>query len=149
MDIIDRNERIARQWFEEMWSQPNFDLAKEIIDKNYDPSWVSITKKGPEQVIHEIRYFRSVFPDLKYQIIELSAEEQKVWVRYKATGTQQGNAWGFEPSNKTIEFEGAAILYINRGGKVIDRWGAYCFYDVLTDLELVPPLWELSGKLKK
>ncbi len=32
-------------------------------------------------------------------------------------------------------------------GKIIDRWGAFCFYDILADLELVPPFWELSQRL--
>ena len=32
----------------------------------------------------------------------------------------------------------------NEEGQVINRWGAYSFYDVLHDLKLVPPIWELS-----
>jgi predicted ester cyclase len=84
---------------------------------------------------------------LKYEIIEINGEEDKVWIRYKAKGTQKGNAWGFEATGKNVEFEGATILYINSEGKIVDRWGAFCFYDLLTDLGLVPPLWELSEKL--
>ena len=45
---------------------------------------------------------------------------------------------GFEPTNKYIEFEGATILYINSKGKIIDQWGAFCFYDIFTDLGVVP-----------
>jgi predicted ester cyclase len=142
-----RNEAIGRRWYEEMWSKPDLDIADEIVDKEYDPDWVHIDAVGPAQIKHEIRYFRSVFPDLKYDIIEISGEEDKVWIRYKAKGTQKGNAWGFEASGKEVEFEGATILYINSQGKVIDRWGAFCFYDILTELGLVPSLWELSKHL--
>jgi hypothetical protein len=46
-----------------------------------------------------------------------------------------------------MEFEGATILYINSEGKVTDRWEAFCFCDLLTDLGLLPPLWELSKML--
>jgi predicted ester cyclase len=142
-----RNENIGRQWFEEMWSKPDFDLADKIIDEQYDPEWVSIDKVGPDQVKHEIRYFRSVFPDLKYEVVDIISDGEKVWIRYKGSGTQKGNAWGFAPSGKRVEFDGATILYINSKGKVIDRWGAFCFYDILSELELVPPLWELSQSL--
>jgi hypothetical protein len=31
---------------------------------------------------------------------------------------------------------------------IVDRWGAFCFYDILHELGLVPPLWELSGRLR-
>ena len=139
-----RNESIGRRWFEVMWSRPDPEVADEIVDKNYNPDWVHIDAVGPAQVKHEIKYFRSIFPDLKYEVFEIVGEENKVWVRYKATGTHKGNAWGFQPTQKKIEFEGATILYISSEGKVIDRWGAFCFYEILMDLKLVPPFWELS-----
>ncbi|MFX1559243.1 MAG: ester cyclase [Promethearchaeota archaeon] len=142
-----RNETIGRRWYEEMWSKPDLKVADEIIDKDYDPEWVHIDAVGPAQIKHEIKYFRSVFPDLKYEIVEISGEEEKVWIRYRAKGTQKGSAWGFEPTGKEVEFEGATILYINSNGKVVDRWGAFCFYDVLTELGLVPSLWELNKHL--
>jgi predicted ester cyclase len=140
------NERIAHLWYEVMWSRPDPGLADELVDSNYAPEWIQIDKKGPEQIKHEIRYFRSVFPDLKYEIVETAALSDRVWIRYKARGTQLGSAWGFPPTGKTVEFEGATVLYI-RQGKVIDRWGAFSFYDILTDLGLVPPLWELKDHI--
>ena len=45
--------------------------------------------------------------------------------------------------NEEVEFEGATILYINPEGKIIDRWGAFCFYDIFADLGLLPQFWEL------
>ena len=140
------NERIAHLWYEVMWSRPDPGLADELVDSSYAPEWIHIDKKGPEQIKHEIRYFRSVFPDLKYEIVETAALSDRVWIRYKARGTQSGSAWGFPPTGKTAEFDGATLLYI-RQGKVIDRWGAFSFYDILTDLGLVPPLWELKDHI--
>jgi len=143
----ERNEAIGRRWYEEMWSKPDLDMADEIVDKDYDPDWVHIDAVGPSQIKHEIKYFRSIFPDLKYEIVDIIGEADRVWIRYKGRGTQKGNAWGFEPTGNAVEFEGATILFINSKGKIIDRWGAFCFYDLLTDLGLVPPLWELNKKL--
>ena len=140
------NEQIAHLWYEVMWSQPNLDLADELVAPDYAPEWVHIDKKGPEQIKHEIKYFRSVFPDLKYEIVESAGLPDRVWIRYKAKGTQLGSAWGFSPTGKAVEFDGATILYI-RNGKVIDRWSAFSFYDILTDLGLVPPLWELRNHI--
>ncbi|MFW9994379.1 MAG: ester cyclase [Candidatus Odinarchaeota archaeon] len=139
-----RNEDIGRRWYEEMWSKPDPSAADEMVDENYAPDWVQIDTKGPAQIKHEIKYFRSVFPDLNYEIVEINAEENKVWIRYKGTGTHLGNAWGFAPTGKKVEFEGAEILYINPEGKITDRWGAFCLYDIFADLGLVPPFWELS-----
>jgi len=140
------NERIAHLWYEVMWSKPDPDIADEIVDPDYAPAWVHIDKKGPAQIQHEIKYFRSVFPDLKYEILETASLPDRVWIRYKAKGTQLGAAWGFPSTGKAVEFDGATILYI-RDGKVVDRWSAFSFYDILTDLGLVPPLWELKDRL--
>ncbi|MFW9851546.1 MAG: ester cyclase [Candidatus Thorarchaeota archaeon] len=147
--FIDRNKKIARLWFEEMWSKPNFEVANKIIHPDYNPEWVQIPKKGPEQVIHEIKYFRSAFHDLKYDILDIIADDTKVWVRYKATVKHGGRAWGFEATNKEAEIEGMSILEIDKEGKVVNQWGAFCLFDILVDLELVPPFWELSEYFPK
>ena len=143
---LEENERVAHLWYEVMWSKPDPDIADQIIDPNYAPTWIQIDKKGPAQVKHEMKYFRSVFPDLKYEIVETAALADRVWIRYQARGTQLGPAWGFPATGKTIEYDGATILYI-RDGKVIDQWSAFSFYDMLTELGLVPPLWELKDHI--
>jgi predicted ester cyclase len=143
----ERNVEIARRWFEELWSHGQLDVADEIVDPEYAPEWIQIDATGPGQVKHEVKYFRSVFPDLVYEIADIVGLEDRVWVRYRGSGTQEGAAWGFEPTGKQATFEGATILSINSGGKIIDRWGAFCFYDIFADLGLVPPFWELSQNL--
>jgi hypothetical protein len=144
---LSQNEKTARRWYAEMWSKPDLDLADEIVDPGYAPDWIHIDATGPAQVKHEMRYFRSVFPDLKYEIVDSAGHGDRVWVRYRATGTQAGKAWGFEASGNQATFEGVTIFSFGPDGKIVDRWGAFCFYDLLHDLGLVPPLWELSQHL--
>jgi len=143
-----QHEAVVRRWYQELWSKPDLDVADEIISADYQPDWVQIDKKGPEQIKHEVRYFRSVFPDLVYQVVDMVSAEDRVWVRYRATGTQTGPAWGFPATHRQVSFEGATIFYLDSEGKIADRWGAFCFYDLLADLELVPPFWELKDSLK-
>ena len=140
----ERNLELAQRWFEELWSKPDLDVADEIVDLDYDPDWIHIDAKGPDQVKHEIRYFRSVFPDLRYEIVDMAAADDRVWVRYRGSGEQKGEAWGFAPTGKKVDFEGVTILCIDPAGRIVDRWGAFSFYDLLVDLGLVPQLWELS-----
>ena len=81
------------------------DVADEIVDPGYAPDWVQIDAKGPEQIKHEIRYFRSIFSDLKYEIVDAVSQTDRVWVRYRGSGTREGNGWGFEATGKQVEFE--------------------------------------------
>ncbi len=145
---VERNLAIAERWFTELWSIPDPEVADEIVSPNYAPEWIQIEVKGPAQVKHELRYFRSIFPDLRYEIVDAVASEDKVWIRYRGTGTQEGNAWGFEATGREINFEGVTIFQLDDEGMIIDRWGAFSFYDILADLDLVPPLWELREHLR-
>lgn len=145
---VEKNVELARRWFNDLWSKPDLAVADEIVAPDYAPDWIQIPAQGPAQVKHEIRYFRSVFPDLQYEIVDMVALADRVWVRYKGTGTQRGTAWGFEPTGRSVEFEGVTILYTSPEGKIVDQWGAFSMYDIFSDLGLVPPIWELSEYLE-
>jgi len=138
------NSDLIKRWFYELWGDGQLAVADEIMDDEYAPDWIQIEKKGAAQVQHEVRYFRSIFPDLTYEIIDSTEQDDKVWVRYKGRGTQNGAGWGFEPTGKQVEFEGVTIFTISPNNKICDRWGAFCMYDIFADLGLVPPFWELN-----
>ena len=135
----------AQRWSDELWSEGRLDVADEIVAPDYKPDWIQIEKTGPDQVKHELRDFRAMFPDLNYQILDSSISKERVWIRYKGQGTHLGAAWGFEPTGKQAAFEGVTILYFDDSGKIRDQWGAFCFYDIFVELGLVPPYWELSA----
>ncbi|MFN2189694.1 MAG: ester cyclase [Candidatus Promineifilaceae bacterium] len=141
--MTSQNIATANKWYGELWSQGKLEIADAIIDPVYAPEWVQIDATGPEQIKHEVKYFRSAFPDLVYEIVGIVEQGNEVWVRYRGTATHAGTAWGFEPTGNQVTFEGAAILTFNESGKICDRWGAFCLYDILADLELVPPFWQL------
>ncbi len=144
---VERNIRNAVRWYEEMWSLPDYDLADALVHPDYDPEWVQIPKQGPEQVRHEMRYFRGMFPDLRYQVLDRIGQGDRVWLRYRGTGTHAGAGWGFEASGKQAVFEGVGIFMFDTQGLVVDRWGMFSFYDIFTSLGLAPPWWELSRHL--
>ncbi len=144
---ITESEQIGKLWFEDMWNKPDFTIADNIIDPEYKPEWIHIDMVGPALVKYEIKQFRTIFEDLVQKVVQIKGEENKVWVWYRAQATHTGEAWGFKATNKRIEFEGAAILFINSERKVFDLWDSYCFYDVLEKLELVPALGELHKYL--
>jgi hypothetical protein len=144
---IEETEKIGRLFLEEMWSKPDLNIFDKIFDPKYNPEWIQIDKIGSAQIKYEIKYFQSLFPDLKYKIIEIKGEEDKIWVRYEGHGTHLGKGWGFKPTGKKLIFEGAAILYINSEGKIINQWSAFCFYDVFDELGVVSIFLELSKYL--
>ena len=109
---IEETEKIAKLFYEVMWSKPDLTIADEIVDLKYNPSWIQIEKEGPAKMKHEITYFRKMFPDLTYKIVEMKGEVDKVWIRYIGNGTHLGRSWGFEPTKKKVSFESYQYYYI-------------------------------------
>lgn len=140
------NLEIAKLFYEKMWSEADFEVAEKIIHEDYHPKDVMMPEKGPALLKKEISYFRSIFPDLQYKIVDYNEEKEKIWIRYKGIGTQEGDGWGFPANGKSVEFEGCAILTI-RDGKVVDAWRNYSLFDIFVQLGHIPPLWELAEKL--
>ncbi len=97
---IEETEKIGKIFFEIIWSKPDLPITDEIVDHKYNLSWIQINKVGPTQIKHEITYFRNIYPALKYQIVDMKGEEDKVWGRYKGHRIHLGKGWGFEPTEK-------------------------------------------------
>jgi steroid delta-isomerase-like uncharacterized protein len=55
------------------------------------------------------------FPDLKHNIIEQVAADDKVVTRWVATGTHSGSFMGVAATGKRVEFAGINIYTINHG----------------------------------
>lgn len=134
---------IIKKFYEDLWSKGDLDVADEIIHPEYDPDWVQIPKKGPEQIKHEVKYFRSVFSEVTYRIEKHAQNEHEVWVLYSMSGLHDGNPWGFEATGKRFETQGTGIFTI-KDGKIIDRTGVFCMYDVFNSLGLIPAWFEFS-----
>lgn len=137
---------IAKIFYEEMWSKPDLDIVDVIIHPDYHPADVGMPERGPTLLIKEINYFRSIFPDLKYEIVDLTQKENKVWVRYRCTGTQKGAGWGFPASGKSVNIDEVSILTIENG-QVVDSFRSYCLYRMFSQLGHIPPFWELADRL--
>ncbi|MCY3412473.1 MAG: ester cyclase [Candidatus Heimdallarchaeota archaeon] len=142
------NKEIIKLFYEKMWSEGDLIITDQIIHPEYHPRDVGMPEKGPALLKKEIGYFRSIFPDLHYRIIEMVEDGDKICVRYQGNGTQKGNGWGFEPTDKKIEFDGAAIFTLE-SGLIIDSWRSYCLFDIFVQTGHIPPLWELADALKK
>ncbi len=122
----DRNKAAVVRLIDEVWSQGNLDVADELIAPAYvihhDPGdpWESKTlnhESFKERVVHA----RTIFPDLRFQILELIAEGDKVAVSWRFRGTQAGPLPGMPASGKPVEVSGITI-YDFEGDKIAGHW---------------------------
>ena len=101
MEILE----VAKGFYEKGWNKRDFEYLEKIIDPSYHPEWVLMPEKGSALVKKEINYLTTAIPDLKYEIMKLSQDNDTAWVWYRLKGTQTNNFFGFPPSNKIFSHE--------------------------------------------
>ena len=72
------------------------------------------------------RQWRTAFPDLHFEIVDLLAEGDKVLTRWVLTGTHRGEFLGIAPTGKAIRVEGMSLDRIEGGlvAEGFDGWDA-------------------------
>ena len=109
-----------------------------LLDKFIAPDYVHHAQKlrGLESVKQYETMVYKGFPDLHDTIEDIIAEEDKVWVRVKVTGTHTGEYRGLAPTGKKITVTYVGIYRI-ADGKAVERWSVYDMLDFYKQLGVI------------
>lgn len=142
--MIEQNKRLVRRLMEEDISQGDEAVADVIIHPEFvdhtNPPGMRHGLKGHKAIV---RLFRSIFPDLVWQIDELIAEGDKVVARTTMRGTQRGEFFGIPPTGKAVEMTGIHVVRI-ADGRIIEHWGSNDDLGLLRQLGAIPQPGELT-----
>jgi steroid delta-isomerase-like uncharacterized protein len=124
----DENKRIAREFFERIWNQGDESAIDQFIPLNAqgnDPDFGA----GREGFKAQWRQWRTAFPDLHFEVIDLIAEGDKVLTRWTLTGTHRGEFLGAPGTGNAIKVEGMSLDRIEDGlvAEGFDGWDNYGF----------------------
>ena len=119
MDLIYRNKELIKN-FEIMINTADENLADELVagDASFYTPASSEPLYGGKGYLSVVHWMRQGFSDVQWHIQEMIADEEKVAVRWKLTGTHDGKFMGIAPTNKKISVCVMNFYYINKDGKV-------------------------------
>lgn len=105
-----------------MWNQWRFDLADEIAA----PALVfrgslGVHLAGREALKGYMRLVRAAFPDFHNQVEQLVSEGNTVVARLTYSGTHAGDFQGIPPTQRRIEYAGAAFFTV-AGARIQSGW---------------------------
>lgn len=81
--------------------------------------------------------FFAAIPDVRHNVVELVAEGDRVAIRLRITGTQQGELMGVPPTGKPVDFGAINILRLT-DGKVAEQWLNADMLAVLRQIGAIP-----------
>ena len=114
----------TQQRMGEAVNKGNLDDFREVFApdvKDHDPA--PGQGPGPDGFIAFFTDLRTAFPDLKVEVEEMVADEEKVAIAYTLTGTHKGNFLGIPPTDKKIKARGVQIARF-KDAKIVERWGS-------------------------
>ncbi len=116
------NKAIIQSLYQEVFVNWNLDVIDELIDPHFiGHEMPTGTPPGPVGFKQFYASLRLAFPDLRYSVNDIIAEDDKVVVRWTWTCTHQGDFMGILPSGRQVTNTGIAI-YRLENGKAIERW---------------------------
>lgn len=122
--MIENNKKLVHLWIEEGW---NNNRTMEVIDQVFAADWKDGNPAFPDQPsgIEGAKYFvnvyRAAFPDIRFTITHLIADEHYVTFRFSASATHLGAVLGIAPTQKKVTFSGIVIHRVEQG-RFAESW---------------------------
>ena len=97
-------------------------LAEELIDSKAEfASLISPEKLyGGAGYLSVVSFMRKSFSDIRWEIVDMAAEDDKVAVSWICSGTHNGEFMGLAPTGKKFSFSWMNFYYFNDEGKIIN-----------------------------
>jgi predicted ester cyclase len=131
---IERNKRLSRTWFEEVWNKRN----RAAIDQLADPNAVTfgLVESGQRGTIAQFvpfwEKYTSAFPDCRIDVEDVIAEGDKTCIRIRVKATHTGEGLG-APTGNRVDLTGL-ILVRWRDGKIGEAWNEFDAYGLMQQL---------------
>jgi steroid delta-isomerase-like uncharacterized protein len=128
------NIAIARRWFEEVWNQRREATIDELVTADSLCFTDNGVIRGAQQFREQMYLpFVSAFPDIRVNVEEIICQDDKVVVRWTASGCHSGNGLGFACTGRQVLFRGLTWIEI-KDGKFGQGWQSSNIPEVLQGL---------------
>ncbi|MBX3063809.1 MAG: ester cyclase [Anaerolineae bacterium] len=131
----EQNKRVLTNVIEEGFNKGNFAALDALFAPDYQEHQFGL-KKNLQGLKEDIAFLRAGFPDFHLTIEDMIADEDKVWIRMTAQGTNLGPLLG-PPTNKAMTITVMDVCRFENG-RIVEHWGVPDRFAQLAQLGLLP-----------
>ncbi len=77
--------------------------------------------RGPEEVKGVYRWLKAAFPDMRFEVVDMVAEDDKVWTLVVFSGTHEGEFMGTQPTGRRFEARQVHMRRVRKGKTIEHR----------------------------
>ena len=132
------NKTVVRRYYDEVLNQRNIDLLDELAVEDYvehDP--FPGQGNGLADLKARVAGLCAAFDPLRFTIEDITAEGDKVVVRWTNAGTHSGSFMGMPATGKDFGIAGIDI-HVVTGGKLAEHWHVVDQLAQMQQLGLIP-----------
>lgn len=120
---VAQNKALVARFYDQVWDKGNVEVAHEVFTDDYvrhdlRPSQALPGPAGQARIAGD---FRRAFPDLRFVVDLMLAEDAFVAARWTAIGTHTGPWGSLDPTGKQATFSGVNIFRFDEG-RVVEIW---------------------------
>ena len=139
----------SRRVFEEGWSQGRLEVFDELLAPDFtahDPQDLFPERRGPIAGRATCEMYRAAFPDVRMNVEDVIEAGDRVVIRWRATGTHEGELMGLAPTGRSVEVTGIAI---DRwaGDRIAETWVNWDTHGLLQQIGAAPAHGSLGEKV--
>jgi len=136
--LEDENMMQMKKFYSEVVNKGNLALIDEFCSKDFvEHEGLPTEKKGVEGVKDFFKMYKTAFPDLKFEVGQMIAKDDKVVSYISITGTNKGEFMGKPATGKRINLEGIDIVRFENG-KAVEHWGVTDTMTMMKQLGAIP-----------
>jgi predicted ester cyclase len=135
MQTTEQNKAIVTRFNKEFLGQGNLNSFKELVADNLiNHAAPEGASNGPESMLYFImEILRKGFPDIKVEILDQIAEDDKVTTRKRFKATHTGEFMGIPASGKSVTIHVIDIIRL-QGEKYVEHWGMSNLHEVIAEI---------------
>ena len=113
---------LVRRFYEEMWNRFDTSIFPELLDPEITfRGSLGQEKRGYDGLGEYVAFIQGAFPDFHNRVLDVVADENRVFARLLYSGTHEGEVFGVEATRNRFEYSGAALFNF-REGRISDVW---------------------------
>ena len=137
---MSEHKQAARRWIEDVWNNRNSAAITAMLAPNCVIHGLAQNGEdiGPEGFRRFHEAFTGAFSNLHLQIDDMIEEGDRVFMRFTATGRNDGDTLGFPATHREIRVTGMTVTR-RANNQFVEGWNCFDAMGMLGQLGVVPP----------
>lgn len=128
----------ARRFFQEVVSEGRLDVIPELVEEGFvEHEAMPGAPEGRASVGWFVTAFRTAVPDLRVEVEDLIAEDDRLVARSTWSGTHEGELFGMPATGKPFAM-GVIDIVRFEGDRVVEHWGITDVAGMMQQVGLAP-----------